>query len=188
MVEETSTGNFQAWLKHGRVLDEASGTQAAKELARRFGGDASSADWRHFGRLAGFTNPKPSRRLQSGMQPFARLHEAAGGVYSQAPEFLRTVRAEMERAISEFQTAEGEGVENRGLRPLAEFHGDARYDSDFHRADMAWAKHAARHGLTAEEIRDTIRGARDLSHKGGHKRQREYAERTADKAVRQMRE
>ena len=188
VVVETSTGNFQAWLKHGQGLDEAAGTYAAKELARRFGGDPSSADWRHFGRLAGFTNPKPSRRLQSGMQPFARLHEATGRVYTQAPDFLRTVRAEMEREAGEFQTAEGEGVEERGLRPLAEFHGDARYGGDFHRADMAWAKHAAGYGLTAEEIRDTILGARDLSHKGGHKRQREYAERTAEKAVRQMRE
>ena len=94
----------------------------------------------------------------------------------------------MEREAGEFQTAEGEGVEEQALRPLAEFHGDARYGGDFHRADMAWAKHAAGYGLTAEEIRDTILGARDLSHKGGHKRQREYAERTAEKAVRQMRE
>ena len=53
---------------------------------------------------------------------------------------------------------------------------------------MAWAKHAAGYGLTAEEIRDAILGARDLSHKGGQGRQREYAERTAEKAVRQMRE
>jgi hypothetical protein len=94
----------------------------------------------------------------------------------------------MEREAGEFQTAEGEGVEERGLRPLVEFHGDARYGGDFHRADMAWAKHAAGYGLTAEEIRDTLLGAHDLSHKGGHKRQREYAERTAGKAVRQMRE
>ncbi len=53
---------------------------------------------------------------------------------------------------------------------------------------MAWAKDAAGYGLTAEEIRDAILSARDLSHKGGHKRQREYAERTAGKAVRQMRD
>lgn len=188
VVVETSTGNFQAWLKHGQVLDEATATYAAKELARRFGGDPSSADWRHFGRLAGFTNPKPSRRLQSGMQPFARLHEATGKVYTQALDFVRTLRAEMERKTGEFQTAEGEGAKERGLRRLMEFHGDAHYGGDLHRADMAWAKHAAGHGLTVEEIRDTILGARDLSHKGGLKRQREYAERTAEKAVRQIRE
>src|SRR5208282_5788947 len=117
LVVETSPQNFQAWLKHKRTLDHNMSTLAAKELATRFGGDLSSADWRHFGRLAGFTNPKPSRRLQSGMQPFARLSEATGQVYTQAPDFLRTVRAEMERETGEFRRAEGEGVAERGLRP-----------------------------------------------------------------------
>jgi hypothetical protein len=75
---ETSPGNFQAWLKHGEMLDEAVSTRAAKLLAERYGGDlGSGADWRHFGRLAGFTNPKPNRRLASGLQPFARLLEAS---------------------------------------------------------------------------------------------------------------
>lgn len=61
-VVETSPGNFQVWLNHGRTLfDRTFSTRAAKELARRFGGDPSSADWRHFGRLAGFTNQKPRR-------------------------------------------------------------------------------------------------------------------------------
>ena len=87
-VVETSPGNFQAWLKHGQVLDEAFSTRAAKLLAERFGGDLGSADWRHFGRLAGFTNPKPNRRLASGLQPFARLLEASGQVYRQAPGSL----------------------------------------------------------------------------------------------------
>ena len=59
------------------MLAEALSTQAAKHLAERFGGDLGSADWRHFGRLAGFTNPKPNRRLASGLQPFARLLEAS---------------------------------------------------------------------------------------------------------------
>ena len=58
-IIETSPGNLQVWLKHGEVLDEAPSTHAAKILAARFGGDLGSADWRHFGRLAGFTNPKP---------------------------------------------------------------------------------------------------------------------------------
>ena len=34
VVVETSPGNFQAWLKHGQVLDEATSTRAAKMLAR----------------------------------------------------------------------------------------------------------------------------------------------------------
>jgi DNA primase RepB-like protein len=55
-VVETSPNNFQAWLRHRQVLDAATSTRAAKQPAARFGGDPSSADWRHFGRLAGFTN------------------------------------------------------------------------------------------------------------------------------------
>ena len=60
------------------TLDRTFSTQAAKELARRFGGDPSSADWRHFGRLAGFTNQKPKRRLRSGLPPFVRLRRMRG--------------------------------------------------------------------------------------------------------------
>ncbi len=57
-VVEISPNNFQVWLNHGQVLDVTTSTAVAKQLAARFGGDPSSADWRHFG-LAGFTNPKP---------------------------------------------------------------------------------------------------------------------------------
>ena len=46
VVVETSLNNFQAWLNHGQVLDAALSTRAAKQLAKRFGGDPSSADWR----------------------------------------------------------------------------------------------------------------------------------------------
>ncbi len=88
VVVETSSNNFQAWLKHSQVLDAETSTCAAKQLAERFGGDPASADWRHFGRLAGFTNPKRERRLPSGMRPFVRLRSATGHVYSKAAEFI----------------------------------------------------------------------------------------------------
>jgi hypothetical protein len=56
LVVETSPHDFQVWVNHGRTLDHKTSTWAARELAKRFGGDPSSADWRHFGRLAGYTN------------------------------------------------------------------------------------------------------------------------------------
>lgn len=71
------------------------------------------------------------------------------------------------------------------LRALEEFHRDPRYAGDLHRADMAWARHAADMGLSANEISAEIMRTRDLSKKGNLKRQREYAERTAGKAIRQ---
>ena len=102
LVVETSPGNFQVWLNHGRVLsDHTFSTQVAKELARRFGGDPSSADWRHFGRLAGFTNQKPKRRLRNGLPPFVRLHQCEGRTYTAAGEFLEEVKSLAEKASAE---------------------------------------------------------------------------------------
>jgi hypothetical protein len=34
------------------------------------------------------------------------------------------------------------------------FHGDPVYGGDLHRADMAWAKHAAGCGMTLEQIKE----------------------------------
>jgi hypothetical protein len=34
-------------LNHGQILEATMSTRAAKHLAERFGGDPSSADWRH---------------------------------------------------------------------------------------------------------------------------------------------
>ena len=94
LVIETSPRNFQVWLNHGRILsDHTFSTQAAKELARRFEGDPSSADWRHFGRLAGFTNQKPKRRLRNGLPPFVRLHQCEGRTYTAAHDFLEEVKS-----------------------------------------------------------------------------------------------
>jgi hypothetical protein len=172
------------------VLTEALSTQAAKQLAERFGGDRGSADWRHFGRLAGFTNPKPNRRLASGLQPFARLLEASGKVYRQAPAFIAEIKAalvgEDGDQASRTPAPAGQGApELSPLRAPADFHRDPRYGGDLHRADLAWARHAADMGLAASEIRTAIMEARDLAKKGSPSRQREYAERTASKALRQ---
>jgi hypothetical protein len=189
VVVETSPNNFQAWLNHGQVLDVSASTRAAKQLAERFGGDPSSADWRHFGRLAGFTNPKPERQLPSGMRPFARLRSAKGRIYSKAAEFIAGIR-------SSDEGLEGQGEEppkrrrrrvgRVGVRPLEEFHTAPAYGGDLHRADMAWAKHAAGRGLTLEQIKDELLNGRDLSKKGSRRRQMEYAERTARKAIEQF--
>jgi len=190
VVVETSLNNFQVWLNHGQVLAAAASTRAAKQLAERFTGDPSSADWRHFGRLAGFTNPKPERELPSGMRPFARLRSAKGRIYSKAAEFIAGIRSS-----SDGQEGQGEEHPKRrrrparhvGVIPLEEFHTAPAYRGDLHRADMAWAKHAAGRGFTLEQIKDELLNGRDLSKKGSRKRQLEYVERTARKAIEQIR-
>lgn len=186
VVVETSPNNFQAWLNHGQVLEAALSTQAAKQLAQRFDGDLSSADWRHFGRLAGFTNPKPERQLPSGMRPFARLRSATGRVYSKAAEFVTNTRTTVEAQKLQIGKLPERRRRRRWpvpIRPLEEFQADAAYGGDLHRADMAWAKHAAGRGLTLQEIKNELLNSRDLSKKGSRQRQVDYAERTARKAV-----
>ncbi len=79
-VAETSAGNYQAWVRvsDGPLLPDIA-TEAAREVAGRYGGDPNSADWRHYGRLAGFTNQKPEHTRADGQQPYVRLREARGG-------------------------------------------------------------------------------------------------------------
>jgi hypothetical protein len=192
VVVETSPNNFQVWLNHGHVFEATVSTRAAKQLAERFGGDPSSAGWRHFGRLAGFTNPKPERQLSSGMRPFARLRSAKQRVYSQAAEFIARISEDEQHRC---EMMEGESPHGRKhldkerveVKALKEFHDDMVYASDLHRADMAWAKHAASCGTPLEQISDELLNGRDLSKKGSRKRQVEYANRTASKAKEEMR-
>ncbi len=79
-VAETSAGNYQAWVRvsDGPLLPEIA-TEAAREVAARYGGDPNSADWRQYGRLAGFTNQQPEHARADGQQPYVRLREARGG-------------------------------------------------------------------------------------------------------------
>jgi RepB DNA-primase from phage plasmid len=186
VVVETSPNNFQVWLNHGRVLsDRFLSTLVARELASRFGGDCGSCDWRHFGRLAGSTNRKKERQLENGLQPFVRLRHCDGCVYSAADEFLREVDT-LERAIlsqRELRRTIQPRWTDTPVRPLCSFHNDSRYGGDLYRADMAWALHAAAHGLSREQIEHEILNSRDLSKKGSAPRRLAYAMRTAMKAI-----
>jgi hypothetical protein len=186
LVVETSTRNFQVWLNHGRTLDRSMSSSAAKEIAKRFGGDLSSADWRHFGRLAGFTNRKPERLLPNGLGPFVRLRQCEGKTYDAAHDFLKGVKTIAEAAFAEraMRRSCRSTADESPVRSLAEFHGNPRYEGDLHRADMAWALHAASHGLSQQQIGEKILYARELSKKGRIRRQIDYAERTAIKALR----
>jgi hypothetical protein len=186
VVVETSPNNFQVWLNHGRVLsDRFLSTLVARQLASRFGGDLSSADWRHFGRLAGFTHQKKERRLQNGFQPFVRLRTSEGNVYSAAKEFLREVEALKREHLSRRELRELPQPRDNDapVRPITSFHADSPYGGDLHRADMAWAVHAAARGLSREQIEHEILNSRDLSKKGPPVRRLAYAMRTASKAI-----
>ena len=190
-VLETSPGNFQAWLKHPEQLPKELGTAAARTLADKFGGDRGAADWRHYGRLAGFTNRKQKYRdLETGLHPFVKLISASGLVYPAANEFLMRVRREVEeRRRAEDQRRKLFGSPSRSaagghehLKSIDQFRNDPRYDADGSRIDLAYAIYAISHGMSAGDVATAIR-TRDLSHKGTEKRQADYVERTIKKAM-----
>lgn len=97
-VVETSPANFQVWLRlSSGAIEPPIRTQLAKVFAERYHGDTSSADFRRFGRLSGFTNPKPSRRLPSGHQPFVLLRSSNGGVVRNSAYWLHQAQEQLDK-------------------------------------------------------------------------------------------
>jgi hypothetical protein len=188
LVVETSPGNFQAWLKHPEPLARELSTATARALAEKFGGDRGAADWRHFGRLAGFTNRKAKYEdADTGLYPFVRLIEARSRVYPVAPQFIDGVRRALEvRASERNELREGARAghprDRAHLKSIEEFRNDAKYGGDGTRIDLAYAIYAVSNGASEIEVSNAIR-SRDLSHKGDEKRRNDYVDRTIRKAL-----
>ena len=185
-VVETSPRNFQAWLNHGERLTKEVGTAVARALASQFGGDTNAADWRHFGRLAGFTNQKEKHRQPNGLFPFVRLIESIGAVYSEAGRFVAGIREQCESERNSRKNRDSTfarvPVNGGADKSIDAFRQNPVYGGDGTRIDLAYALYAISRGVSAEEVAAAIR-TRDLSHKGTERRQGEYVERTIRKAI-----
>jgi hypothetical protein len=96
VVVETSPGRLQAWIRvsHEPLLP-ALATRIAKQLAETYGADRASADWRHLGRLAGFTNRKPRRRRVDGLAPWVKLIHAHACLAGARAALLELAAAEL---------------------------------------------------------------------------------------------
>ncbi len=179
-VIETSPDNFQAWLDHGRELDRQEATLAARLLAERFGSDTGAAGRRHAGRLAGFTNRKPIRRLPNGLYPYVRLHQAEPRTFTERQSFAAELRTQLNRPKP------SPGVSNPLQAPtllhsIRRFHDDPRYGGDLSRADYAYAIYAHTHGVQDADIEAAIL-QRDMSKKGNAAAQQRYARYTLGRA------
>jgi hypothetical protein len=88
---ETSPGHLQAWVHVSHTpLEPALASALGRQLARTYGGDPASTDWRHLGRLAGFTNRKPQRRCGNGYAPWVKVVATRAGLARRANDLLRS--------------------------------------------------------------------------------------------------
>lgn len=98
LVVETSPANHQAWVRvSSSPIEPKTATLIAKTLASQYEADPNSADWRHFGRLAGFTNRKPIHTTENGRNPWVLAHEAPGKVAERGLELVQKAIVQVDR-------------------------------------------------------------------------------------------
>lgn len=101
VVLQSSPGHFQVWVRISpHPLTPVLATAIARQLAHLYGGDLASTDWRHLGRLAGFTNQKPQRRRPDGYAPWVKLLHAQPGFATQGAALIQAVQGQLgQRAV-----------------------------------------------------------------------------------------
>lgn len=101
VVLQTSPGHLQAWIQVSAVcLEPAVATVIARQLAHTYRGDLASADWRHLGRLAGFTNQKPLRRQSNGYGQWVRLLHVQVGLATKGALLVRAAEQQIRSSPS----------------------------------------------------------------------------------------
>lgn len=193
-VIETSPMNYQGWIRVSVApIPEELATRAAKLLAKRYNADPNSADWRHYGRLAGFTNQKPEYIAEYGKAPYVLAHSCPGGLAAQGEILLSEARAllEQERAEREAQAQEVLKVLDMPMDGLADPAGfyqqqlgaiKARFGTgtDYSRADWMIGKKMAMLGYPPAVIQATLNQCSPniSDRKKGH--EDDYTRRTVD--------
>jgi len=175
-VVETSPGHLQAWIRVSLMpLPPTLATPVARHLARLYQADRASADWRHVGRLAGFTNQKSARRLPSGLAPWVKLWHAAASLASNRRWLLETAArawphgSDMSRIRpSQQRTAPSAAPVDLGIESVEAV---AIYQNCLHRlqipacfpqpdwsiADLWIAKELLRQGAPAARVKSVLR-------------------------------
>ena len=191
LVVETSPMNFQAWVRvSNEPIPEHEATQIAKVLAQRYNADSNSADYRHFGRLAGFTNPKPEYLQSNGTFPFVLLRESKGKIASNATQLRREgqkltkpqtlVCGEKRPALC---VVDGRDPTKTYLDLAAQLTESYGLSTDYSRLDWMVVETMLRQGFSAEQIKLGMQGGSPKlkERKKGHID--DYINRTVEKAV-----
>lgn len=193
---ETSPSNYQVWVKlSDKPLSAEVRCIAAQGLAKHYGGDMNSADSKHYGRLAGFTNQKP-KHTRDGRQPYVLAHDCPGKAATAAPAYLERIEQGLDRveAQKERETRLGAiqavSTGHKTYDPVREYQRQAQRlltkygdKADLSRMDWMIATDMAKSGnWTQQDVEKGIREASPAleSRKTGHIE--DYARRTAANA------
>ncbi len=195
-IIETSPNNYQVWIKlTTSSLNSAIRGLAARELADAFDGDKNSADSKHYGRLAGFTNRKP-QYVKRGKQPYVLIHEFSGEVALAASTYLE----HLNQSLDQVDILEEQKIRLKAIKtaktpqdkqdPTHEYKRQAkvilaRYgeSTDLSRLDwMIVTDIAKSNHFTQQEIENVLKTCSPNieSRKAGHIE--DYAKRTVEKA------
>jgi hypothetical protein len=122
----TSPGHLQAWIRVSLTpLEPALATLIGKHLAHIYGGDMASTDWRHLGRLAGFTNQKPQRRTAFGSAPWVGIEHARAVLATAAQQLLHSAAQQLAQASTPPAISEVSPAVFPGAKPTTEITADA---------------------------------------------------------------
>ena len=195
-IVETSPGNHQAWIRlSDKPIERDLASAAARDLARTYGTDERGAAWNHYGRLAGFTNPKPQYAGERGF-PFSELRGSSGQVAERGAAVLDRARSalELERTIERAHDLSRPSAPERPAPTAPDPDPKASYDrvaalaprdvaADRSRLDWRVATTLSREGRERDWIRSAIeRGNDGIADRG---KSPGYVDRTVDKAMRE---
>ena len=191
-VIESSPLNFQVWLRlRGESIDNELCSDIAKYLAEKYGTDKAAADWRRFGRLAGFTNTKPQHVGKDGHFPFSLVSECTGALANEAGSVFEAVhewrkqRENDRRLVMDENPPDSDALAffRRELVGLVAKYGA---DLDESRADWMITSRMAQRGFAREDIAAAMLHASPDLHERRRGRVEQYINHTLDEVYKRF--
>jgi hypothetical protein len=185
---ESSPRNYHGYIRlQDDPLPRETVSRCGKLLAERYGADPRSFDWRHYGRLSGFTNQKPSRKTDKGA-PFVMLRASSSAVAHGGPALVESARQSLAAEECERQTRkETLRTAIRSMGGIEAAFADAWDGARRHNADdlsvrdFSTALSLLRKGYDRDSVADAIRkGSPNLDRR--HFDVDDYLSRTTSKA------
>jgi hypothetical protein len=196
VVLQTSPSNLQVWMRVSTTpLEPTVASAVGKHLARLYGGDRASTDWRHLGRLAGFTNQKPQRRNGCGHAPWVKVLYAHACLVAQGAALFHAAQCSLpgplERALAPPSIANTDAFAHpTAARVYAQWLHRLRIPERFPQPDWSiadkWiAKELLRQGMPAPTVAAIVRaGSPGFPRRHAHPE--EYLGRTLTRAAMEL--